>query len=79
MENTQSKDQKAASNHVYKKIDLVGSSKESVEDAIRNAVQRASTTVRNLDWFEVKEVRGWIQDGEVQHFQVGIQVGFRLD
>ena len=65
--------------HVYKKIDLVGSSRESIEDAIRTAVGRAATTVRNLDWFEVKEIRGWIKEGEVQHFQVALQVGFRLD
>ena len=69
----------AAGDHVYKKIELVGSSKESVEDAIRQAISRASKTMRNLDWFEVKEIRGWIDDGEVQHFQVGLQVGFRLD
>jgi flavin-binding protein dodecin len=69
----------AGGDHVYKKIDLVGSSKESVEDAIRQAVSRASKTMRNLDWFEVKEIRGWIDEGEVQHFQVALQVGFRLD
>ena len=65
--------------HVYKKIDLVGSSKDSLEDAIRGAVRRASKTVRHLDWFEVKEIRGWVEEGEVQHFQVALQVGFRLD
>ena len=65
--------------HVYKKLELVGSSRESIEDAVRQAIGRASKTVRRLDWFEVKEVRGWIQDGEVQHFQVDLQVGFRLD
>ena len=65
--------------HVYKKIDLVGSSRDSVEDAVRGAVSRASQTMRHLDWFEVKEIRGWIENGEVQHFQVELQVGFRLD
>jgi flavin-binding protein dodecin len=65
--------------HVYKKLDLVGSSRDGIEDAIRTAVRRASKTMRNLDWFEVTEVRGWIKDGEVQHFQVGLRVGFRLD
>jgi len=65
--------------HVYKKIDLVGSSRESIEDAIRTAVGRASQSVRHVDWFEVKEIRGWVKDGEVQHFQVAMQVGFRLE
>jgi dodecin len=65
--------------HVYKKLDLVGSSSESIEDAIRTAVRRASKTMRNLDWFEMTEVRGWIKDGEVKHFQVGLRVGFRLE
>lgn len=65
--------------HVYKKINLVGSSKESIEDAVRTAVSRASQTMRRLDWFEVKEIRGWIEEGDVQHFQVDLQVGFRLE
>jgi dodecin len=64
---------------VYKKIELVGSSREGVDDAIRRAVAKAGQTLRNLDWFEVKEIRGWIDEGEVQHFQVTLQVGFRLD
>jgi len=65
--------------HVYKKLDLVGSSRKGIDDAIRTAVKRASQTMRNLDWFEVTEMRGWIKDGEIQHFQVGLRVGFRLD
>jgi dodecin len=65
--------------HVYKKIQLVGSSTEGVDDAVRRAIARASETMRNLDWFEVKEIRGWINDGEPQHFQVVLDVGFRLD
>jgi hypothetical protein len=65
--------------YVYKKIELVGSSRDGIDDAIRGAVTRASETMRNLDWFEVKEIRGWIKDGEPQHFQVVLQVGFRLD
>jgi dodecin len=65
--------------NVYKKIDLVGSSREGVDDAISQAIHKASQTMRNLDWFEVKEIRGWIQDGEPQHTQVTLQVGFRLD
>ena len=63
----------------YKKIELVGSSKEGVDDAIAGAIRKASESVRNLDWFEVKEIRGWIKDGEPQHTQVTLQVGFRLD
>ena len=64
---------------VYKKIELVGSSREGVDDAIRRAVVKASETMRNLDWFEVKEIRGWITDGEPQHTQVTLDVGFRLE
>ncbi len=65
--------------NVYKKIQLVGSSEHGVDDAVRTAIRRASETMRNLDWFEVKEIRGWIRDGEAQHFQVVLDVGFRLD
>jgi len=65
--------------HVYKKIELVGSSRDGIDDAIKGAVRKASETMRNLDWFEVKEIRGWIKDGEAQHFQVTLQVGFRID
>jgi flavin-binding protein dodecin len=65
--------------NVYKKVELVGSSREGVDDAIRRAVEKASQTLRNLDWFEVKEIRGWIDEGAVQHYQVTIQVGFRLE
>jgi dodecin len=65
--------------NVYKKIELVGSSREGVDDAIRGAIHKASETIRNLDWFEVQEIRGWIKDGEPQHTQVTLQVGFRLD
>lgn len=65
--------------NVYKKIELVGSSQESVEDAIRGAVSKADESIKNLEWFEVDEIRGWIKDGEVMHFQVGIRVGFKID
>lgn len=65
--------------HVYKKIELVGSSRDGVDDAIRRAVRKAGETMRHLDWFEVTEIRGWIKDGEPQHFQVTLQVGFRID
>lgn len=65
--------------NVYKKIELVGSSRDGVDAAIRGAIAKASESMRNLDWFEVKEIRGWIQDGEPQHTQVTLQVGFRLE
>ncbi len=63
---------------VYKKITLVGTSTESFEKAIENAVERASETLRHLDWFEVKELRGRIEEGRVSEFQAVIEVGFRL-
>ena len=65
--------------HIYRVTEIVGSSPEGVDQAIRNAVRRANQTLRNLDWFEVTEVRGQIADGDVKHFQVGLKVGFRLD
>ncbi len=65
--------------NIYKKIQLVGSSEEGIDDAIRRAIERASVTMRNLDWFEMKEVRGWIKDGQPKHFQVVLDVGFRLE
>ncbi|MBX9459061.1 MAG: dodecin family protein [Rhizobium sp.] len=67
------------SNHVYKKVELVGSSKTSVTEAIETAVRRASKTMRNLDWFEVDQIRGHIKDGEIDHYQVVMKVGFRID
>lgn len=66
-------------NHVYKQIDLTGSSTSSLEDAIENAVDRASQTVHNLRWFEVTQVRGDIQDGKVAHWQVSMKLGFTLE
>ena len=65
--------------HTYRVTEIVGSSTESIEQAIRNAVQRAGQTVRRLDWFEVTEIRGHIVDGQVGHFQVGLKVGFQLE
>ena len=65
--------------HIYKIIELVGSSSESVEDAIKTAIARASQTLRNLRWFEVVETRGHIEDGKVQHYQVKLKVGFTMD
>ncbi|WP_144641132.1 dodecin [Bordetella genomosp. 13] len=67
------------SNHVYKQIELVGSSTNSTDDAIAQAIQRASQTLRNLDWFEVTQVRGHIENGKVAHWQVGLKVGMRLE
>ena len=65
--------------HVYKKIELVGSSPDSLQEAIENAVAKAAKTVRNLRWFEVVETRGQIEDGKVAHWQVTLKIGFTLD
>lgn len=67
------------SNHVYKKTEIVGSSKSSIEDAIEQAIERANKTLKNLDWFEVVDTRGHIVDGKVGHYQVALKVGFRLE
>lgn len=67
------------SNHTYRVTEIVGTSHEGVDAAIRNGISRAAKTVRNLDWFEVKEVRGQIENGVVEHYQVGLKVGFRLE
>lgn len=67
------------SEHTYRVTEIVGSSHEGLEDAIRNAVKRASATLHKLDWFEVTEIRGHLKDGEVAHFQVGLKVGFQID
>jgi flavin-binding protein dodecin len=66
-------------NHIYKKIELVGSSAESIEDAVKNALAKASNSLRNLRWFEIVETRGHIEDGKIGHWQVTIKVGFTLD
>ncbi|MGC5341859.1 dodecin [Streptomyces sp. DT24] len=66
-------------NHVYRVTEIVGTSHEGVDDAVRKGVARASETLRNLDWFEIKEVRGHIEDGRIEHFQVTLKIGFRLD
>jgi flavin-binding protein dodecin len=67
------------SNHVYKTIELVGSSALGSDDAVQTAITRAAQTVRNLRWFEVLESRGHIEDGRIGHWQVTIKVGFTLD
>ena len=65
--------------HVYKKIELTGSSTKSIEDAVQNAIAQAARTMRNLRWFEVVDVRGHIEDQVVQHWQVTVKVGFTLE
>ncbi len=65
--------------NVYKMIELVGASEKGIDDAIENAVARASKTLRNMDWFEVIETRGRLENGKINHWQVKLQVGFRLD
>ena len=67
------------SDHVYKKLELVGSSQKSIEDAVQNALSRAGQTVRNMRWFEVIETRGHIEENKIDHWQVTIKVGFTLD
>ena len=67
------------SDHVYKVVELVGSSKDSIEGAVQNAVARADETLRNLRWVEVTQIRGHVEDGSVSHYQVSIKAGFTLD
>lgn len=64
--------------HTYKKVELVGSSTTSIEDAINNAIAEASKSIRHLEWFEITETRGHITDGAVAHYQVTLKVGFRV-
>ncbi|MCK0505829.1 MULTISPECIES: dodecin [Aromatoleum] len=66
-------------NHVYKLVELVGTSPVGVDDAIRNAIEQASQSLRHLDWFETTEIRGHIADGKIAHFQVKLKVGFRFE
>jgi flavin-binding protein dodecin len=65
--------------HIYKKIELVGSSSNGFEEAVKNALGRAERTVRNMRWFEVAETRGYIEDGKIGHWQVTLKIGFTLD
>jgi len=71
--------EKMMNDHIYKKIEIVGSSKESSDDAIRNAIRHAAKSLHCINWFEVVETRGHIQDGEVAHWQVTLKIGFRLE
>ena len=65
--------------NVYKVVEVVGSSTESIADGARNAVLKAAETLRNLEWFEIESVRGHIVDGAIEHFQVTTKIGFRLE
>lgn len=65
--------------HVYKVVELVGSSTDSIEDAIQTAIRRASQSLRNLRWFEVIQTRGHVENGEVRHYQVVLKAGFTLE
>jgi flavin-binding protein dodecin len=65
--------------HIYKKIELVGSSPDGFDAAVKNALARAAKTVRNMRWFEVSETRGYIEEGNIAHWQVTVKVGFTLE
>ncbi|GAA1075408.1 dodecin [Nocardiopsis composta] len=65
--------------HTYRVTEIVGTSTEGMDAAIRNGIARAGETLRGLDWFEVTQVRGHLEDGEIAHYQVGLKVGFRLE
>jgi len=65
--------------HIYKKVELTGSSKEGTDQAIRNAITKAAKTIHKMDWFEVMETRGAIKNDSVDHWQVTIKIGFRLE
>jgi flavin-binding protein dodecin len=67
------------SDHVYRVTEVVGTSPDSLHQAIRNGISRVSRTVRNVEWFETTQIRGHVVDGEIAHFQVGLKVGFRLE
>ncbi len=69
----------AHDDHTYRVTEVVGSSTDSIQQAVRNGISRAGETLRHLDWFEVTEIRGWIDNGEVGHFQVTMKIGFRLE
>lgn len=66
-------------NRTYRVTEIVGTSTEGVDQAIRNGIGRATQTLRHLDWFEVTEIRGHLVDGQIEHIQVGMKVGFRLE
>lgn len=65
--------------HVYRVTEIVGSSTDGVDAAVRNGIERAARTIRHIDWFEVTQVRGFVEEGQIGYFQVGLKVGFRLE
>ena len=67
------------SDHVYRLSEIVGSSPNSVDEAVRNAIAKAARTVRNIEWFQTEEIRGQVVDGAIAHFQVTLKIGFRVD
>jgi flavin-binding protein dodecin len=67
------------SNHVYKQLELTGSSTASIEDAVSTAIAKAHETVRNIQWFTITETRGHVVDGKVAHWQVSLKIGFTLE
>lgn len=67
------------SSRTYRLTEIVGTSPEGIDQAIRNGVDRAAQTIRHIDWFEVQQVRGYVRDGRVDHFQVSMKIGFRLE
>jgi dodecin len=69
----------AMHDHIYKIVELVGSSETSIEDAVQRAIARASRTLRHLRWFEIVQTRGHVEDGKVQHYQVTLKAGFTLE
>jgi dodecin len=69
----------AMADHIYKKIEIVGSSPKSFDEAVRNAIVRAKKTVRNMRWFEVSETRGFVEEGDIAHWQVTLKIGFTLE
>jgi dodecin len=75
----QATEEAAVTNRTYKITEIVGTSPDGIDRAVRNGIDRAGQTLRNLDWFEVTEIRGWLTDGSVNHFQVTMKVGFRMD
>ena len=69
----------ASHDHIYKSVEITGTSTNDLSDAIRSAVTRASASLRHVEWFEVASIRGHVEDGEVAHFQVTLKIGFRLE
>jgi len=65
--------------HIYKKIELVGSSPKGIEEAVKNALNRAKKTIRNMRWFEIADTRGYLEEGKIAHWQVTLKVGFTLE